>query len=297
MITIVNDRPKRNNRGHSHVISGMWKLLVATLALGAETPLDIMAKAAANIESATESRRQYVYQQKVRSRLLRTNGKVARQELRLYDIVPGAESTEKKLVSVEGEFHDGKSLIPYSDPEFRSKKLDIDGELADQLTGKLVDDSNSRDGIPKKLFPLRAAELPYYQFRLIETKDYKGRPTHHIAFDPIGKPKCDDECHGQWKGEAWIDAAEYQPVHIATEWAVKVPFVVRTIFGSNLRQSGFAVTYQRLAENVWFPVSYGTEFRLDVLFGYKRVITLALESLNFKRTAADTSIQFQLPNE
>jgi hypothetical protein len=72
---------------------------------------------------------------------------------------------------------------------------------------------------------------------------------------------------------------------------------VRAVFGSNLRQSGFAVTYQRLAENVWFPVSYGTEFRLDVLFGYKRVITLSLESVNFKRTEADTSIEFHTPNE
>jgi hypothetical protein len=275
----------------------MWKFLLSAFVLQAETPLEIMTKAAANVEAAMTARRQYVYQQKVRSRLLRTDGKVARQESRFYDVIPGPESTEKKLVSLEGEVHKGKEIVRYTDAAFRSKGLDIDGEISDELTGKLVDDSNSRDGIPKKLFPLRSADLPYYTFRLVETKEYKGRLTHHIAFDPAKKPNCDDDCRGQWKGDAWIDAAEYQPVHIATEWAVKIPFVVRAVFGSNLRQSGFAVTYQRLAENVWFPVSYGTEFRLDVLFGYKRVITLSLESVNFKRTAADSSIEFHTPNE
>ncbi len=275
----------------------MWKVLIAAAVLHAETPLDIMTKAAANVEAAAAARRHYVYQQKVRSRLLRTDGKVARQETRFYDVVPGPESSEKKLVSLEGEVHKGKEIVRYTDPEFRSKGLDIDGEISEDLTNKLVDDAASRDGIPKNLFPLRAADLPYYKFRLVETKDYKGRLTHHIAFDPVKKPNCDDDCHGQWKGDAWIDAAEYQPVHIATEWAVKIPLFVRAVFGSNLRQSGFAVTYQRLAENVWFPVSYGTEFRLDVLFGYKRVITLSLESLNFKRTSTDSSIEFHPPNE
>lgn len=280
----------------------MWKLLLAVSLFGAESPLEIVTKTAANVESATDARRQYVYQQKVRSRLLRTGGQVARQETRLYDVVPGAESTEKKLVNVEGEVHKGKEVVKYSDPEFRSKRMDLDGEIIDDLTGDLVNDSKSRDGIPKNLFPLGTADLPYYSFRLVETKDYKGRLTHHIAFEPLTKPKCieiggDGDCRGQWKGDAWIDAAEYQPVHIATEWAVKMPLFVRAVFGTNLRQTGFAVTYQRLAENVWFPVSYGTEFRLDVLFGYKRVITLALESTNFKRTAAETSIEFHPPNE
>ena len=49
------------------------------------------------------------------------------------------------------------------------------------------------------------------------------------------------------------------------------PLLVRVVPGGNIRQTGFAVSYQRVAENVWFPVSYGSEFRLDVLFGYKRV--------------------------
>jgi hypothetical protein len=61
----------------------------------------------------------------------------------------------------------------------------------------------------------------------------------------------------------------------------------------SLRQTGFAVSYARVAPNVWFPATYGTEFRLDVLFGYKRVITLALDSSDFQRTDAKSEIRFQ----
>jgi hypothetical protein len=65
------------------------------------------------------------------------------------------------------------------------------------------------------------------------------------------------------------------------------------MLGTNLRQTGFNITYHRVAENVWFPVSYGSEFRLDVLFGYKRVVTMALTSSGFQRTSAGSTIHFQ----
>ena len=262
-------------------------VLIAAIAVSAETAEEIMAKVAANMERAAAERRQFIYNQTVRSRFIRTNGKVARQETRLYSVLPTPGSTEKKLVSVEGEIHHGKNVTKYTDPETRGKGLDIDGQLLDNLTKDLVDDKHSRDGIPKSLFPLGADALAKYDFVLIDTKDYKGRLTHHLTFQPKkgseGNP---------WKGDAYIDAAEYQPVNIATDLNFKMPLFVRVVFGSNIRQTGFAVTYQRVAENVWFPVSYGSEFRLDVLFGYKRVITMALSSSGFQRAAADSTIQF-----
>jgi hypothetical protein len=262
--------------------------VLAFLALHAETADEIMTKVAANMESAASERRQFVYQQTVRSRFIRTNGKVARQETRQYSVVPTDGATEKKLESVEGEIHHGKTVTKYTDPKTRGKGLDIDGELLDNLTKDLVDDKNSRDGIPKNLFPLGADAVAKYDFRLVDSKDYKGRLTHHLTFEPKKSGEGDP-----WKGDAYIDAAEYQPVQIATDLSFKVPLFVRVLFGSNIRQTGFAVSYRRVAENVWFPVSYGSEFRLDVLFGYKRVITMALTSSGFQRTAADSTIHFQ----
>jgi hypothetical protein len=46
---------------------------------------------------------------------------------------------------------------------------------------------------------------------------------------------------------------------------------------------------------VWFPDTYGTEFRLDVLFAYKRVISLSLENRDFRRGEATSHVEFDLP--
>jgi hypothetical protein len=57
---------------------------------------------------------------------------------------------------------------------------------------------------------------------------------------------------------------------------------------------GFSILYDRVAENVWFPVSYGTEFRFNFPWGYKRTVTLSLESNGFQKTDANSTIQYDL---
>ena len=64
--------------------------------------------------------------------------------------------------------------------------------------------------------------------------------------------------------------------------------------GTNLRQTGFSVTYVRVAENVWFPATYGTEFRFNVLWGYKRTVTLSMESSAFQKTNATSKINYDV---
>ena len=98
-------------------------------------------------------------------------------------------------------------------------------------------------------------------------------------------------------GEAWIDAAELQPVRIDTHLAFKVPWAVRTLLGTNLKQTGFAITYERVADGVWFPSTYGTEFEVDVLFFYKRTITMNLQNGGFRKTDADSTIEYDLERE
>jgi hypothetical protein len=153
------------------------------------------------------------------------------------------------------------------------------------------------------MFPLRTGSLSKYRFKLLETKTYKERPTHRISFEPIvRKEKCidvvkeyeDKDCDNEiWKGEVYVDAGDLQPAHMFSELATKIPLVIRTVLGTNVHQTGFSATYRRVAPNVWFPVSYGTEFRLNLLFGYRRVITMALESYDFRRTVSDSNIQFE----
>jgi hypothetical protein len=286
------------------------RLLLPVLAVSAAAssepvpdPRLVMERVAANVEATTEARRQYVYHQTVRSSLVRTNGQVSRKEKREYTVLPSEKGTEKRLVVFAGEYRKGKDLLPYTKPDFQYKEMDIDGELIEELTDELVDDKESHDGIPHSLFPLRAKDLPAYRFTMKGEANVQGRRAYHIAFEPQKRGNCiqvggenESECSGQpWKGEAWIDAEEFQPVRIQTDLSYKVPWAVRVFLGTNLRQTGFSISYKRVAENVWFPSSYGTEFRLNALWFYKRTITLSLDSSQFQRTGAESTVAYELP--
>jgi len=228
---------------------------------------------------------------------------VSRREKREYTAVPGEKRTEKKLTSFQGEYRKGGKMIAYSEPGYQYKGTDIDGDLLNELTDGLVNDKESRDGIPHSLFPLASKDLPGFRFELKGQGAIKDRPAYQIAFEPRKKEGCvtigtdaENECDKpSWMGTAWIDVAELQPVRIDTHLAFKIPWGVRVFLGTNLRQTGFSVTYTRVAEGVWFPATYGTEFRLNVLWGYKRTVTLSMESSGFRMTEAASKIEYQIP--
>jgi hypothetical protein len=96
-------------------------------------------------------------------------------------------------------------------------------------------------------------------------------------------------------GEALVSRDDYQPVLITTEMAHKLPLLVRTMLGTNLHGLGFSVRYQKFDESLWFPVSYGTEFRVRALFFYNRSIVVSLENTGFRRAKVDSVISFDEP--
>jgi hypothetical protein len=268
-------------------------------------PLPIMEKMAAKIEASVDARRQYVYKQRISAKLVRANGQIARAEKREYTAAPGPERTEKTLVSLQGEYHKSKKeIIRYDQPGFEKGGMDIDGGLMKDLIKDLANSEKSRDGIPHSVFPFRANDLQFFKFTYAGQTEVKGRKAHRIAFEPVNKKSnClnigdedydDEDCVGSrpWKGEVVVDAEEFQPVRIFTDLTFKMPWGVKVFLGTNIRQTGFSASYTRVAPDVWFPATYGTEFRLDVLFGYKRVITLALDSSDFQRAEAKSEITF-----
>ena len=279
----------------------MSACLLAALTLAVD-PTEIMTQMAAKMEAAHDARRQYVYHQSVRARLMKTNGQPARIEKREYTAAPGPERTAKKLESLAGESHKSKNeVIRYTEEGFKKDGMDIDGGLMESLIGKLVNSRKSRDGIPPDAFPLRPSHLPRYKFTYLGASEYKGRPAHRIHFEPkdgknthclnIGDSG-DDDC-ASWKGEALVDAEDLQPIRMFTNTTFRMPRAIKMMLGTNIQQVGFAVSYERVAPGVWFPATYGSEFRIDVLFRYKRVITLALESKDFRKTAAESRITFE----
>ena len=248
---------------------------------------EIMAKVAANQDRAAAARQRYVYSQKLRSRLLRTNGKLAREEFRTYTVTPGAAGSEKKLAEFKGVYESKGKLHEYNKPGFEHKNVDIDADLIDSISDDLVNDKKSRDGISADLFPLTTEEQKKYRFEYSGELTHQGRLAHRIRFAPREKNEA------SWTGEAIIDAEEHEPVNVFSKLAIKIPWGVKAFLGTDVKQLGFSVNYQRVAPRVWFPASYGTEFRIDVLWGYKRIITMNMTSQDFREAAAESKIRFE----
>ena len=249
---------------------------------------EIMSRVGRHQALAQDARKSFVYQQHIRMRFLRSNGKLAREELRDYTVSPQPRGTKKELIHFEGRYADHGKLIPYAKPGYEYKGLDIDGDLIDDLCNSFTNDENSRDGIANDLFPLTAHQQYKYDFTLKGREQYRGRAVYRVHFE--AKPHLE---HGSaWAGDALIDTAEFQPVAIDTRLAWHMPLVVRTVLGTNIRQLGFSLTYAKFDEGLWFPVSYGGEFHVKAVFLYKRTITIALKNENFRRAEVSSTVAY-----
>lgn len=250
--------------------------------------IHLMRRVAENVEKPSPLRREFIYTQKTHSRLLRTNSKLAREERREYLVLPKEDGVEHKLVSFSGVYEKNNKLLPYDDPDFRQKKLDLDGELIEDFISDHVADGGSRDGIDLDYFPIRAKDLEFYNFEFQGEQQVLGRGAARIRFSPKQK-----NWQHLWEGETVVDLEDAFPLSIQTKMARKIPAAVRTLMGINVKQFGFSVTFTRLEKDLWFPKTYGTEFQLDLFFGYKRIIAMSMESSDFQRTATDSTIDFE----
>ena len=256
----------------------------AALAQTAPTAGEIMARVAANQDRAERLRKEYVYQQHVHVVSSQTNGKVMREETDDYDVVPTPEGSKKELKARTGRYFQKGKYLPIT----LDSKYDEDGGLDAELTSGFardVLDDKSKDGIGRHLFPLTSEQQKDCEFRLLGEAEQDGRAVYRVGFSPIDKDeyKC-------WAGEALIDKEDFQPVLVFTKLAHKLPLLVRGVLGTDLPGIGFSVHYRRQEDGVWFPSSFGTEFRLKVLFVMKRNIVLSLDNRNFKRTHVDSKI-------
>jgi hypothetical protein len=269
-----------------------WALCVL-LASAAGRPVDvagIMARVAANQQSAHDVRLNYVYRQEQTIRMRRGNGKLAREQRAEYVVTPGKKGVEKQLAKFEGKYQFKGKYVPYDQPGYTYRDLDIDGDLVRDMAQDMMNDQKSRDGIGHDLFPLTAEEQKKYDFRLVAREGYRGRSVYRVAFQP--KAHADLDCDEAWKGEALIDAEEYQPVLVTTEMAQKVPTAVKVLLGTDVKGLGFSVTYRKFADGVWFPVSYGGEFEVRGLFFYKRKISVAMQNSDFRKTDVKSTLVY-----
>jgi len=240
----------------------------------------IMGRVAANQDRSEKLRSQYVYQQHIHIASRKGGGKLMREESTDYEVVPTADGTKKELKLVTGRYwHKGQYL------DFRGEPVPeadtFDGDLVHDFREDLSDE-HSKDGFAKDYFPLTTEEQKKYAFRLMGEETLQGRQVYHIGF----RPKDRDEF--TWAGEAFIDAADFQPVTVFTKLSRKIPFLLRTLV--DLPGVGFNVQYSRQADGVWFPSSFGTEFRLRLFEFWSRDISISLENASFKHTHVESRI-------
>jgi hypothetical protein len=274
-------------------------LIVAAAGCALAQPPDvsqIMSRVAINQARSQDMRKSYVYNQKQLLRMVRGGGRIAREEHREYTITPQDRGVHKELTRFDGKYEQHGKYIAYDHPGYQYKNVDIDGEIIDDMSKDMTDDRNSRDGISCDLFPLTYHQQLKYNFRLLKTQQYRGREVYRVAFEPKPRPKHAEGDEGGdtiWKGEALIDAEEYQPVYIASTMALKIPAAVKILLGTDIRGLGFAVSYQKFADGVWFPVSYGGEFQVKAVFFYKRHISISMVNSDFQRVDVTSSIAYK----
>lgn len=270
-------------------MKGLIFLLAVSAAGAAGADVEqIMSRVGENQARAQELRREYTFHQKQLLRMMRGNNRLAREEKREYDVVPGQEHVTKSLVHFEGRYEHHGKYITYDRPGYEYKDMDIDGDLINDLSEDMTNDKKSRDGIACDLFPLATSEQHKYDFKLAGTEIWRGREVYRVSFQP--KPHLENEA--DWKGEALIDTVEYQPVEVHTSLAARIPLFVKVVFGTNIKGLGFSVSYRRFEDGVWFPVSYGGEFEVRAVFFYARKIAVSMVNDGFRRTHVESSVKY-----
>ncbi len=272
-----------------------WLVLAIFPTIASATELtadEIMARVAENQDRAQKLRGAYVYEQEIRVRLFKGKNKLVREETRWYAVTPTAEGVKRELSKFLGRVRWKKDLLDYHQADYRTGGLDLDGDLAEAFSESIAADRKSKDGIGQDWFPLTEREQRHYEFHLRGEEEYHGRRVYSVTFAPRRKGNLLHDEAGTWKGEVLVEEEQFQPVLIVTELAQGVPLWVKTVFGTNVKQVGFKLTYEEFDDGIWFPVSYGGEFKLKALFFYRRTIALSMENRGFRKAEVTSRVEY-----
>lgn len=247
----------------------------------------IMARVAANQDRSEQARKQYIYRQHIHVVTRKANGKLMREETTDYHMVPQADKTQRQLEKLTGKYWGKGKYVEFSG-EPAPNADSIDGELVNDMREDLVE-PKSKDGIGQNLFPFGSAKLPRYAFQLAGRETFQGHDAYRVSFTPKDKSDYD------WAGEAYIDAADFEPIYVYTKLSHKLPFAVRTLLGTDVPGVGYSLHYEKQPGGVWFPKTYGAEFTLHVLFVLNREIMVSLDNKDFQQTHVETKITAEAP--
>ncbi len=256
-----------------------------------------MARVASNQDRSEAERVHYVYLQHA-DVTSRKGQKVMCEEVTDARVTPSDTGSHVQVLTFAGRMLQRNKYVNYAAPLKGNDDSSIIDSSRDGVTINIGDDDRemvesmrlsltrdkSKDGINKGLFPLTTASQGEYQFHLVGHERMNGRDVFHIEF----RPK--DKNDYSWKGDAYIDAAAYQPVVVSTSMSRKLPLEVRALLGTGAPGLGFTVAYAPQPDGVWFPVSFGTEFKIRVLFFYTREVLIDAQNRDFEKTHVSSKI-------
>jgi len=251
-----------------------------------------MARVAVNQDRAEAERNHYVYVQ--HAHVISRKGKaIMCEETTDSRVTPSSNGSHIELLKLDGRLLQKSQYITYTDLQDRKtepvkdsddfKDGDLDRDLVESMRRNLTNDK-TKDGIASRLFPLTSKDQPKYSFQLAGRDRKNGRDVFHITFQPK------DKNDYSWKGDAYIDTEAFQPVAVSTALSRKIPFAVRTLLGTNLPGLGFTVVYAPQPDGIWFPVSFGTEFKLHILYFFSREIVIDAQNRSFEKTHVTSQI-------
>jgi hypothetical protein len=256
----------------------------------------IMARVAANQDSAESARTNYIYVQYARV-ISRKGSKVMCEEVTDSRVTPSDKASHQEILTLNGRYlHQGK-YVAYSTPMAVKRDAatnvsredsirhpdDLDIDIVESMRSSLTK-TGTKDGLASNLFPLTTSSQKDKTFILVGRDRRNGRDVFHLTFQPKDKNDTD------WKGDAYIDTEAFQPVLVSTAMSRKLPFAIRTLMGTSLPGLGFTVTYAPQPDGVWFPATFGTEFKVNVLYFFHRQIVLSAENRNFEKTHVTSRI-------
>lgn len=248
------------------------------------TAVEIMRRVAENQDRLQAERTSFVYDQKIRVVSRKKDAKIQCEQETDYVISPEANRSERKWIATRGRYRVKNELVSFhQDPE--NDKATLDSGIVESFRDDLTKD-NTRDGLAKDLFPLTTEGQSSLDFELTGTRTIQGRPAFLVTFRPKDRKDIG------WAGEAAIDQAEFQPITVYTKLSRRLPFDVRTLLGTDVPGLGFSTRYTRVGEGVWFPATFGTEFRVNAVYLFHRTISVDLQNTNLRRTAVDSNVVF-----
>ncbi|EEF60902.1 hypothetical protein [Pedosphaera parvula] len=263
---------------HSRVLVLAGSLLVGLLAsttVHGQTSLtadEIMQRAVKRSESneVRDAKPNYAYTKHTVTEEMDSKGHVKEHREKIYQMLVESGWTSAKLVQLNGQSLSTEELKKQEEKEAAERQKYTDSRL-------------NKKGDNRENF-LTFDIIERFKFTLVEEKEFNGRPTYVIVFQPrsadLPVKKITDRFLNQVGGTLWVDKQEFElskiDAHLQNEVALWGGMI------GVLRKCNFVLERTRMPDGAWFSSASNGVFEGRKLLEPMKVLTKS-ESTNFRK--------------